>query len=80
MKLIQLSNKTLINPEYVSHITVRTEPAPKDGGQYAHDYPIYRITMYDGKWFDIAFKNYYPNEYYPWDAIHSQLEDMQKNG
>lgn len=76
MRLIEISKETLINPEYVSHIAVRTEKAPENGGQYAHDYPVYRITMYDGHWYDIAFKNHYPNENFTWEPISYLVKEM----
>jgi hypothetical protein len=61
MRLVPISNQTLINPEHISYITVRTE-TPESVGPFIHEYPIYRITMNDSQWFDIPFKNEYPTK------------------
>lgn len=74
MRLVRISDETLVNPEYISHIMVRKEVPNKPPGKYVHDYPIYRITMYDGTWYDIAFKQDYYDEgsqflYQPMDFL-----------
>jgi hypothetical protein len=80
VRLVQINNETLINPEHVSHIAVRKEVNPTAGmeNDHGHDYPIYRITMYDGKWFDIAFKHDYiqPNDPHAFLPLQYILQDI----
>lgn len=73
VNLIQINNKTLINPTYISHITVWEHDAPENGGRFAHKYPVYHITMYDGKWYDIPFINDYVNDTYPFISMENLL-------
>jgi hypothetical protein len=78
MRLVQISAEVLINPEHVSHIRRRIEPPPENGGQYAHPYPVFRVTMYDGKWYDLAWKHEYAMEddSYPFMALSSLIQDL----
>jgi hypothetical protein len=61
MRLIAITNDILINPEHVSHITVRTEPNPTAGQEndHGHDYPVYLITMMDGHVYELAYMSEY---------------------
>lgn len=79
MRLISVNNETLINPEYISHITVRVEPASENGGKYAHDYPVYRITMADGTWYDIPLINRLFDQNKPFEPIGYWLREIQDN-
>lgn len=73
MKLVQISREVMVNPEHVSHVVLRIE-TPLGAGHPDHEYPVYRITMYDGRWFDIAYLYEYPNDAYPFMALGPLLQ------
>ena len=76
MRLVQIDKNVLINPEHVAHIIVRNAPAPENGGPFAHEYPVYDITMYDGASYEIPIMSDYPNEYNPFVPIGYLLTEL----
>lgn len=60
MRFIQILPHVIINPEHISHIKCVIMSAPADdcisADPFAHDYPVYVVTMTNGITHDIVCK------------------------
>lgn len=61
MKLVQIRENVLVNPEHISSIDVR--------GDYNDSaYVVYTLVMYNGNIYEIRLHGYY-SQAYPWEYL-----------